>query len=233
MKQIVTQAIVLNRTNFGEADRIIVVITPTGKESLLAKGVRKERSKLAGGIELFSICELTFLEGRGELRTLISSRLVKHYKHIVTKLDRTMLAYRILKMINTLTEQNLDAEYFELLVQSLELLDNDAVSLELTEVWFLAHLLSREGHGINIETDAQGHQLAPKDKFIFDYQVMSFAKRPGGTYTGQHIKLLRIVLQLKKPEQLAQITNTQSTAQDLAVLVRSVMGHTYNLRSFD
>lgn len=233
MKQIVTQAIVLNRTNFGEADRIIGVITPTGKESVLAKGVRKERSKLAGGIELFSICELTFLEGRGELRTLISSRLVKHYKHIVTELDRTMLGYRILKMINTITEHNLDAEYFELVVQSFELLENSAVSLELTELWFVVHLLSREGHGINVESEAQGHELTSGDEFIFDYEAMSFAKRPGGMYTRQHIKLLRVVLHLKKPQQLAQITNAVAVARDLAALFRSIMGHTYNRQSFD
>lgn len=59
---IVTSGIVLNRINFGEADRILTVITPDqGKLSLIAKGVRKEKSKLAGGIELFSVSNISFI----------------------------------------------------------------------------------------------------------------------------------------------------------------------------
>lgn len=48
-----TRAIVLRRTNYGETDRILNLLTPEGKKSVLAKGVRREKSKLAGGIELF------------------------------------------------------------------------------------------------------------------------------------------------------------------------------------
>ena len=54
-----TQAIVLRRTNYGEADRILKVITPQGQRSIMAKGVRREKSKLAGGIELFAISDMT------------------------------------------------------------------------------------------------------------------------------------------------------------------------------
>ena len=56
MNQLVTDGIVLSRVNYGEADRIIKLLTPeAGKLSLMARGVRKPKSKLAGGIELFSI----------------------------------------------------------------------------------------------------------------------------------------------------------------------------------
>ena len=45
MKQIVTPAIVLSRMNYGEADRILHVITPKqGKISIVAKGVRRVKS---------------------------------------------------------------------------------------------------------------------------------------------------------------------------------------------
>ena len=49
-----THAIVLRRTNYGESDRILSLLTPEGKIAVLARGVRKEKSRLAGGIELFS-----------------------------------------------------------------------------------------------------------------------------------------------------------------------------------
>ena len=53
-----TLGYVLRRTNYGEADRILNIITPEGKISAIAKGVRKEKSKLAGGIEMFSRIDL-------------------------------------------------------------------------------------------------------------------------------------------------------------------------------
>jgi len=60
VKQFVTTGLVLSRTDFGEADRIITVLTPDhGKLRLMAKGVRRMKSKLAGGIDLFTVSDLT------------------------------------------------------------------------------------------------------------------------------------------------------------------------------
>ena len=51
------KAIVLKRTDYAEADRIIQLLTPQGRRTVIAKGVRRQRSKLAGGIELFAVSE--------------------------------------------------------------------------------------------------------------------------------------------------------------------------------
>jgi DNA repair protein RecO (recombination protein O) len=96
--QIIAEAIVHSRTDFQEADRILTMLTPNhGKLKVIAKGVRRPRSKLAGGIELLSVNDVTVLPGRGELGTLISSRLKAHYGQIVQDINRTMLAYELLK----------------------------------------------------------------------------------------------------------------------------------------
>jgi DNA repair protein RecO (recombination protein O) len=68
LRSIRTTAIVLQRTNYGEADRILQLLTPEGKQGVMARGVRREKSRLAGGIELFAICEVVISEGRGEVR---------------------------------------------------------------------------------------------------------------------------------------------------------------------
>ena len=66
----------LQRTEYGEADRILTVLTPAaGKLHLMAKGARRVRSKLAGGIELFSVSELSYAQGKGSLGALVSARL--------------------------------------------------------------------------------------------------------------------------------------------------------------
>ena len=54
-KDIRTKAFVLKRTNYREADRILNLITPEGKISAIARGARREKSKLAGGIEMFCL----------------------------------------------------------------------------------------------------------------------------------------------------------------------------------
>ena len=38
------KAIVLRRTNYAEADRVLQLLTPKGRRSVIAKGVRRERS---------------------------------------------------------------------------------------------------------------------------------------------------------------------------------------------
>ncbi|HMM62356.1 MAG TPA: DNA repair protein RecO, partial [Candidatus Saccharibacteria bacterium] len=83
-----TRAIVLRRTNYGEADRILQLLTPDGKRSVMARGVRREKSKLAGGIELFAISDVVIGEGKGELGVLTSSRLVQFYGNILKDFDR-------------------------------------------------------------------------------------------------------------------------------------------------
>ena len=70
-----TEAIVLRRTDYGEADRILQLLTPEGKKSVVAKGVRREKSKLAGGIELFSVSEVVIHEGKGDLGILTGAKL--------------------------------------------------------------------------------------------------------------------------------------------------------------
>ena len=82
MKTVRTKAIVLRRTNYGEADRVVQFITPDGRISVMARGVRKQKSKLAGGIELFAVSDVVIGTGKGELGILTSAKLDRFYRHI-------------------------------------------------------------------------------------------------------------------------------------------------------
>jgi len=50
--------IVLGRRDHGEADRLVTLLTPEGRFDVLAKGVRKPRSRKAGHVELFTTTQL-------------------------------------------------------------------------------------------------------------------------------------------------------------------------------
>jgi DNA repair protein RecO (recombination protein O) len=60
-----TSAIILKRRDFGEADRMLTIITPRhGKLDVLAKGARKINSHKTGHVELFTRAEMLIHTGR-------------------------------------------------------------------------------------------------------------------------------------------------------------------------
>jgi len=224
MRQIVTRGIVLARTNFQEADRIITVLTPDqGKIRLMAKGVRRERSKLAGGIELFSISDVTFLPARKEIGTLISSRLISHYGDIVADINRTMLGYELLKRINRVTEDAAGDEYFKLLEASLGGLNDNALAHELVELWFTMQLLKITGHSPKLRKDSAGNDLETGKKYMFSYDDMAFRSASEGPFRANHIKLLRLGIGTLKPQMLVQVKGTEQLAGESLQLANTML----------
>jgi len=207
MKQLVTTGIILGRTDYGEADRILTLITPDqGKLRLLARGVRRIKSKLAGGIELFSVSTITFAPGRGELGTLVSTRLVQHYDQIAKDLQRTMAGYDLIKQLNKATEDQPEPEYFALLKDAFEALNDAQIPLPLIQFWFAAQLLRLGGHGPNLQTDEQGKKLVPDQLYDFDLDRMTFVANPlSGRFNANHIKFLRLVFAGNSPKALSQV----------------------------
>lgn len=219
MKRVVVSGIVLGRINFGEADRILTVLTPEqGKLRLIAKGVRKSTSKMAGGIELFSISSLTYIPGKRDISTLVSSRLVTHFGKIVSNLDRTNAAYNTLKIINDSTQEECEPAYYELLVEVLSALNNVETEAVLVETWFLLQMLKLAGHEPNFSTDANGNKLQTGEKYVFDFENMAFVQSSSGRFKDQHIKMLRLLM-TRPLRTISQIQNAVKICEELKPLV--------------
>ena len=215
-----TQGVVLGRTNFGEADRIIIVLTPDhGKLHLMAKGARKEKSKLAAGIELFSISNISFISGKRDMGTLVSSRLEQHFGNIVKDIKRTTFGYSILKLINTVTEENCERGYFDLAADGLVLLNNFANQQPLVEAWFHVRLLGLMGHTPNFITDTKGHKLQASQSYNFDDEHMAFFVQDHGVYGDKHIKLLRLLCTIPG-KHIKNINGATEVVNDCATLLQ-------------
>lgn len=200
MNQNVTTGIMLARTNFGEADRIITILTPDfGKIKVMARGVRKVKSKLAGGVELFSVSNITFLRGKKDIGTLVSTRLQTHFNNIVQDIDRTMIGYEILKNLNKITEDEAEDTFYILLLQSLTSLNNVGVRPELTRAWFNTRLLHASGHSPNTRLTVSGERLTERARYQFDIQAMGFVAHDRGAYDANHIKVMRLLLSEDPP----------------------------------
>lgn len=221
--QITTRAIILGRTDYGEADRILTLLTPDhGKLSLMAKGVRRIKSKLAGGIELFSVSDITFIRGRGEIGTLVSTRLIRHYGNIVSDINRTMLGYDLIRILHRATEDAPEADYFELLEQAFAALNDTENSLELIKTWFLMQLLRLDGHAPNLHTDVAGTKLDAGKEYTFSFDDMAFMERPGGQFTADAIKFLRVGFSGNPPAILGRIRGTGDFVSLVSPLVNTM-----------
>lgn len=229
MNQITTRAIILSRTDYGEADRILTLLTPDhGKLRLIAKGVRKVKSKLAGGIELFSVSDIVYIRGRGEIGTLVSTRLIKHYGGIVKDVSRTMLGYDLIKMLNKATEDEPESDYFELLIAAFVALDNPAVPIDLVREWFQAALLRLSGHTPNLTHDVSGNKLEADKVYAFSFEDSAFMVRPDGTFRADDIKFLRILFSGNEPAVIAKVGGAAGLVERTKQLVRLLMQHYTN-----
>ena len=224
MRQFTTQGIILTRTEFGEADRILTFITPDhGKIKAIAKGVRKGGAKLAGAIELFSVSELTIVVGRGEINTIISARLARHYGNIVKDIDRTNAAYEVLRILNKATEDKTEEAYFTLLDKSLAALNDTEITPEITDLWFRMQLLKITGHSPNLKTDETGKKLSQSKAYNFDYEKMRFASSEKGDFSPRHVKFLRLGLAAQGSRVLARVQSSEELLPPLQPVVQVML----------
>lgn len=193
MKTHRTRAIVLRRTNYGEADRILQLLTPEGRRSVMAKGVRREKSKLAGGIELFAVSDVVLGEGKGELGILTSAQLVKFYRHIMEDYDRLQFGYRAIKLVSKASDAVDEPEWFDLLSEILAALDAVTIPQELIETWFLLRYSALLGRELNLELDIDGAPLSADTNYRYDAGEQGLRPLQSGEITSEHIKLLRLI----------------------------------------
>lgn len=191
--EIKTLAFVLRRTNYGEADRILNLITPNGKMSAIAKGARKAKSKLAGGIEMFSKVELIIHPGRGELGVVTSARMLKYHGGILADYEKMELAAWVLKKVSLLAEGTENPEYFKIVEQVLSELDN-GTNVSLVESWAILNLKKAMGEEVNVYRDKDDKKLAVDGRYSWDAMEMVFDKNENGDYSADEIKMLRLML---------------------------------------
>lgn len=119
-----TEAIIIKRRNFGEADRIITAVTKNyGKIKIIAKGVRKISSKRSPHIELLNLSILNIHVGR----MMILTEAEAVYHHIILKKDlqKSGPAFFICELIDGLLPENQEnLEVYNLIKKTLIDLEN-------------------------------------------------------------------------------------------------------------
>jgi DNA repair protein RecO (recombination protein O) len=140
-----TEAIVLSRFDYGEADRILTLITPTGgKLKAIAKGIRKPTSRIGGSLEPFAELRLALAHGRTfDVVTQVS--IVHPWLRLRDDLVSFGTASYLAELADGTLEERHGAEaVYLLLKRAYELLDVGMVPGRVAR-WFEMHLADELG----------------------------------------------------------------------------------------
>ncbi len=215
-----THALVLRRTNIGEADRILNLLTPEGKISAIARGVRKEKSKLASNIEMFCLIDISVHRGRGELLVVTSAKLLKFYSNIIASLEKLELASLILKKANSVNDDIVSGELFDIVKQAIEALDNNYDKL-LVEAWFWFNFARIRGEEINLYRDTSDHKLVENETYVWDVTDAALSVHPGGEIGANEIKLMRLML-TSKLELVSRVRGVSSSLPAILYIAKAL-----------
>ncbi|MBR0133886.1 DNA repair protein RecO [Candidatus Saccharibacteria bacterium] len=192
-----TEAIVLRRTDYGEADRILQLLTPEGKRSVIARGVRKEKSKLAGGIELFSVSEVVIHEGRTEMGILTGAKLLEYYDAFVKDIELIEMGGNMMRSVSMRAEQVESPEFYKILKQSLQAMqkhaNEDSRWKDVLRAWWGINLTRASGEELNLNFDTDGEKLVADGRYYWDEENSALGKAGAGRIGAEHIKMMRIM----------------------------------------
>lgn len=216
-----TEAIILHRTKYGETDRILNLITPVGRKSCVAKGVRKEKSKMAGGIEIFTVSDITIHESeKSEMGILTSAKMKKNYMNIIADINRFELGSKIIKITNRVSENVDSPELYNLIKQCYWALDKN-IGLSLVETYFLLNVTRISGEDVNLHRDTDGEKLKPDETYVWDTLENALKKEPQGNIKADHIKIMRMML-VSPLKTIVQIQNLKDYIEEILYIARSV-----------
>jgi len=126
-----TEAIVLKRSDLGEADRILTLFTPgKGKIHAVAKGTRRPISKLAGHVDLLCRSQLQLALGRNlDIVTQAEGR--ENFLHLRADLWHMTCGFYLAELVDRFVEDHTQHyDIYILLLETLRYLDADANALQ-------------------------------------------------------------------------------------------------------
>jgi DNA repair protein RecO (recombination protein O) len=105
-----TEGIILKRSNYGEADKILTIYTKYhGKIRAIAKGVRKLTSRKAGSLELFNHTVVFLVKGKN-LDIITETQCINLFKPWRRDLIKVGIAYYFCELVDKLTPDNQPSE---------------------------------------------------------------------------------------------------------------------------
>jgi len=193
-----TYGFVFKKENKGEADRLFTIFTfEYGRIQVLGRAIRKITSKLKGGIDLFYLVEVEFIQGKG-YKTLTDVSIIKKYKFLEKDLGKLKTALSISEILNSfIFFQEKDERILDLIIESFEKLD-EAFCNDYLFYYFFWNLFSILGYEPQLyNCSLCENKLTPKSLFFSPEEggvICEKCNKEGIKVSPELIKILRIIL---------------------------------------
>lgn len=152
-----THALILRRRDYGDADRILTLLTPAnGRIEVIAKSARKTTSRLAGHVDLFTHANMLLAEAR-TWDIVTEAVTVEPFRHLREDLDAISRASYVAELVDAFAESTDEpGPLWDLATFSLRELDLSAAGDDFDRGvfldWFALRLLAISGFQPNLST---------------------------------------------------------------------------------
>jgi len=148
-----TKGFFIKKVDRGEADRLFTIYTKDfGKLEILGKAIRKIKSKLRGGADLFYLSEIEFIQGKTH-KTLTDTILIENFSGIRKDLKRLKIAHQIANLLDNLVGlEEKDKQIWQLLLEAFQKLNS--LRSEIIYYYFFWNLVSVLGYQPQLQRDS-------------------------------------------------------------------------------
>lgn len=121
-----SEAIVLSTKSYGEADKLITLFSKSfGKLTLIAKGIKRLKSRKRGSLEVFSAVKF-FAHKTKWLPILTEVEIVNNFSELRKDLKKVSVAYFLLEVVSRTTrDEERHEEIYTLLMDTLKKLEKE------------------------------------------------------------------------------------------------------------
>jgi len=200
-----TQGFVLTKENFRETDQVFSVFCQDfGRINVLAKAIRKIKSKLRSGMGLFYFSEIEFIQGKN-FKTLTDAMVIEKFKNMRSDLRKLQIAQKILDASDKLIKgEEKDEKIFSLINETLNRLNNYELRItnyELLYYYFLWNLFSVLGYKTDLYSCSVCQQklsptimnFSPSQNGLICLKCSFDSIKDKATISPETVKILRII----------------------------------------
>jgi len=189
-----------------DTDRDFSIFTEEfGRLKVFGKAIRKITSKLKSGIDVFSISEIEFVQGKSK-KTLTDAIFIQKFSNIISSPKRFEVANQIVKVLDDFVkEQERDDGLFYLLKDSFEKLNDNSLKKEncnLIYYYFLWNFFSILGFKPELQKCANCFSELNQHKIYFSdseggviCEKCLTTKNKSKKINSDVIKILRLILE--------------------------------------
>ena len=145
------KGIVLASKDYKENDKLLWLLTPIGKLTVLAKGVKKPKAKLKPASMPFCFGEYLLTNKGGEIYTLTSCEVIDSFFDITSDYDSFLIGCKMLDIAGKIVNEENGLDIMLLLLKLLNLVAYVDLNDYVVFVKYLTEILSNIGFRLNLD----------------------------------------------------------------------------------